>query len=245
MTGWHGEQWDFQNNEKTMEHSDHRIWLDGMENSGIIKTIKRQWNTLITGSWLDGMENSEIFKTMKRQWNILITGSWLDGMENSEIFKTMKRQWNILIIGSWLDGMRNSGIFKTMKRQWTFRPLNRDWMAPVFGKRLFNSYRERFIPPKLCQVVCYSPIRQLQNTNLQWHICMPQESLSCRHQQQYPFNKKNSFLHNLMPYGTLFPRSGLNTFTWKESVNALPKVVGFPRVLRFPPTGNVDRVGWD
>jgi hypothetical protein len=30
---------------------------------------------------------------------------------------------------------------------------------------------------------------------------------------------------------------------WKESVNALPKVVGFPRVLRFPPTGKVDRVG--
>jgi hypothetical protein len=50
------------------------------------------------------MENNGIFKTMKRQWNILITGSWLDGMENSEIFKTMKRQWNILITGSWLDG---------------------------------------------------------------------------------------------------------------------------------------------
>jgi hypothetical protein len=25
MTGWHGEQRDFQNNEKTMEHSDHWI----------------------------------------------------------------------------------------------------------------------------------------------------------------------------------------------------------------------------
>jgi hypothetical protein len=32
---------------------------------------------------------------------------------------------------------------------------------------------------------------------------------------------------------------------WKELVNALPKVVGFLRVLRFPSTGNVDRVGWD
>ncbi len=31
----------------------------------------------------------------------------------------------------------------------------------------------------------------------------------------------------------------------KESVNALPKVVGSLRVLRFPPTGNVDRVGWN
>jgi hypothetical protein len=25
MTGWHGEQWDFQNNEKTMKHFDHWI----------------------------------------------------------------------------------------------------------------------------------------------------------------------------------------------------------------------------
>jgi hypothetical protein len=25
MTGWHGEQWDFQNNEKTMEHFDNWI----------------------------------------------------------------------------------------------------------------------------------------------------------------------------------------------------------------------------
>ena len=29
----------------------------------------------------------------------------------------------------------------------------------------------------------------------------------------------------------------------KSIVNALPKVVGFLRVLRFPPTGKVDRVG--
>ena len=28
-----------------------------------------------------------------------------------------------------------------------------------------------------------------------------------------------------------------------KKVNALPKVVGFLRVLRFPPTGTVDRVG--
>jgi hypothetical protein len=41
-------------------------------------------------------------------------------------------------------------------------------------------------------------------------------------------------------------RYGLMRLMWKESVNALPKVVmGFLRVLRFPPTGNVDRVGWD
>ena len=29
----------------------------------------------------------------------------------------------------------------------------------------------------------------------------------------------------------------------RVKVNALPKVVGFPRVLQFPPTGKVDRVG--
>ena len=25
MTGWHGKQWDFQNSEKTMKHSDHWV----------------------------------------------------------------------------------------------------------------------------------------------------------------------------------------------------------------------------
>jgi hypothetical protein len=39
-------------------------------------------------------------------------------------------------------------------------------------------------------------------------------------------------------------RCGLVTLICeKKSVNALPKIVGFLRVLRFPPTGNVDRVG--
>ena len=31
--------------------------------------------------------------------------------------------------------------------------------------------------------------------------------------------------------------------TWEEFVKTLPKVVGFLRVLRFPPTGEVDMVG--
>ena len=31
----------------------------------------------------------------------------------------------------------------------------------------------------------------------------------------------------------------------KKSVNALPKVVGFLRVLQFSTTGDVGRVGWD
>ena len=31
MTGWHGEQWDFQNNEKTVGHSDHWMVLITMQ----------------------------------------------------------------------------------------------------------------------------------------------------------------------------------------------------------------------
>ena len=31
--------------------------------------------------------------------------------------------------------------------------------------------------------------------------------------------------------------------TWEKFVHALPKVVGFLPVVRFPPTGKVDRVG--
>ena len=45
--------------------------------------------------------------------------------------------------------------------------------------------------------------------------------------------------------GSMLATDSCMTLMWKESVNALPKVVGFLRVLRFPPTGNVDRVGWD
>ena len=33
--------------------------------------------------------------------------------------------------------------------------------------------------------------------------------------------------------------------TLEEFVNTLPKVVGFLRVFRFPPTRKVDRVGWN
>jgi hypothetical protein len=42
--------------------------------------------------------------------------------------------------------------------------------------------------------------------------------------------------------GSILATDSCMTLVWKESVNALPKVVGF---LRFPPTGNIDRVGWD
>jgi hypothetical protein len=51
------------------------------------------------------------------------------------------------------------------------------------------------------------------------------------------FQKANSEL--------ILADSGLVTLMWEELVNALPKVVGSLRVLRFPPTGNVNRVGWD
>ena len=51
MTGWHGEQLDFQNNGKTMEHSDHWIMMTGWHGEQwIFKTTKRQWNILINGS---------------------------------------------------------------------------------------------------------------------------------------------------------------------------------------------------
>jgi hypothetical protein len=42
--------------------------------------------------------------------------------------------------------------------------------------------------------------------------------------------------------GSILVTDSCMTLMWKESVNALPKVVGF---LRIAPTGNVDRVGWD
>jgi hypothetical protein len=45
--------------------------------------------------------------------------------------------------------------------------------------------------------------------------------------------------------GSILATDSCMTLFWKDDVNALLKVVGFLRVLRFPPTGNVDRVGWD
>ena len=45
------------------------------------------------------------------------------------------------------------------------------------------------------------------------------------------------------PFTSEFVGLILATDSCEESVNALPKVVGFLRVLRFPPTGKVDRVG--
>jgi hypothetical protein len=43
--------------------------------------------------------------------------------------------------------------------------------------------------------------------------------------------------------GSILAADSFMTLMSKESVNVLPKVVGFLRALRFPPTGNVDRVG--
>jgi hypothetical protein len=50
--------------------------------------------------------------------------------------------------------------------------------------------------------------------------------------------------NRLSPLRSWVPFS-LWTLMWKESVNTQLKVVGFLRVLRFPPTVNVDRVSWD
>ena len=40
------------------------------------------------------------------------------------------------------------------------------------------------------------------------------------------------------------PHFRLMTLMLKELVKALPKVVGFLRVLQFPPTDDVERVYW-
>jgi hypothetical protein len=53
----------------------HVIAMYFVENSGIFKTMKRKWNIPITGSYLDGMENSDIFKTTKKNNGAF---QWLD-----------------------------------------------------------------------------------------------------------------------------------------------------------------------
>ena len=60
MTGRHAEQWDFRNNEKTMEHSDHWIMNDG-EHLGFFKQRKDN-GTFRSLDHLDVMEKSGIFK---------------------------------------------------------------------------------------------------------------------------------------------------------------------------------------
>jgi hypothetical protein len=69
-TGWHGERWDFQNNEKTMEHSQHWIATGWHGEQRDFQNNEKTMDILITGSRLDGMENGGIFKTMKRQWTL-------------------------------------------------------------------------------------------------------------------------------------------------------------------------------
>jgi hypothetical protein len=64
------------------------------------------------------------------------------------------------------------------------------------------------------------------------HSSLKQGLGSARSSEQAPFTSEIVELRTHM------------TLKWKESVNALPKVVGFLRVLRFPPTGKVDRVGF-
>ena len=43
VTGWHGEQWDFQNNEKTMKHSGHWIMI-GYSTTVLLSVVKRVYN---------------------------------------------------------------------------------------------------------------------------------------------------------------------------------------------------------
>jgi hypothetical protein len=73
VTGWHGGQWDFENNEKIMQHFDQWIvtgWhgeqWDFQNNE---KTMKH-YHCIVT------RRNGEIFEAMKRKWKIqsLVTG---------------------------------------------------------------------------------------------------------------------------------------------------------------------------
>jgi hypothetical protein len=63
------------------------------------------------------MENSGIFKTMKRQWNILITGSQLHRMENNGIFNTMKRSLSDDWIVTGWHGEQRQWYFQNNERQ--------------------------------------------------------------------------------------------------------------------------------
>ena len=112
MTGWRGEQWDFQNNGTfwSLDH-DWVAWRtvgfsEQWKDNGTFWSLDHDWMTCRTVRFI---------WIMKWQWNIRITRSWLDGMENSEIFKTMKRQCNILITGSWLDGIGEQWDFQNEK----------------------------------------------------------------------------------------------------------------------------------
>jgi hypothetical protein len=53
VTGWHGEQWDFQNNEKTMEHSDHWIMTGWHGEQWDFQNNEKTMEILITGLELD------------------------------------------------------------------------------------------------------------------------------------------------------------------------------------------------
>lgn len=86
ITGWHGEQQDFQNKKKTMEHFD--------QDNG--NTVKYSDHWIMTG-WHG--EHRDFPNNLWKQNGIFwsLHGSWLDDMRNCKIFKTKKRQWNILI----------------------------------------------------------------------------------------------------------------------------------------------------
>ena len=60
-----------------------------------------------------------------------------------------------------------------------------------------------------------------------------------------PWPDRIAFTSQLLDLSSVFIRGDLVRDNYEGLVNALPKVVGFLQVLWFPPTKNVDRVGWD
>jgi hypothetical protein len=62
VTGWHGEQWDFQNNEKTMEHSDHwmkQLLMKGSNHCTAITVIDVTLNSCVLFYLVKSSKNNQ------------------------------------------------------------------------------------------------------------------------------------------------------------------------------------------
>jgi hypothetical protein len=72
-----------------------------MEDSGIFKTMKRQWNIAIIGSRLDGMENRVGFQNNEKADHWIVTG-WHGGQwdfQNNEKTMSMEHCDHWIVIG--------------------------------------------------------------------------------------------------------------------------------------------------
>jgi hypothetical protein len=106
MTEWHGEQWDFQNDQnnngtfwsldndwmawRTVRFS--KQWKD----NGAFRLLHHDWMTWRTMEFSKQWNDNETYWSLYHEWMAWRTG-------DSGIIKGQKKQWNILITGSWLD----------------------------------------------------------------------------------------------------------------------------------------------